>query len=124
MRLDIVSRLANRGTMVIAALLIAFAIAFIYQHSVLGAMRYVIAFAFYLAVMVAAIPLPSLRAAGKRYDATSWLALVFALCYAGNAVYVGRWQQVLLLAIAGATLGLIVGAVAARRQREPLQHPG
>jgi uncharacterized membrane protein YhaH (DUF805 family) len=124
MRLDIVSRLANRGTMVIAALLIAFAIAFIYQHSVLGAMQYVTAFAFYLAVMVAAIPLPSLRAAGTRYDTTSWLALAFALCYAGNAIYVGRWQQVLLLAIAGATLGLIVGAVAARRQREPLQHPG
>ena len=124
MRLDIASRLANRGTMVISALLIAFAIAFIYQHSVLGAMQYVIAFAFYLAVMVAAIPLPSLRAAGSRYDATSWLALVFALCYAGNAVYVGRWQQVLLLAIAGATLGLIVGAVAARQQREPQQHPG
>jgi hypothetical protein len=124
MRLDFVPRLANRGTMALAALVVALVIAFVYERNVLGALQYVTAFAFYLAVMVAAIPLPALRAPGSRYGTSSWLALVFALCYAGNAIYVGRWQQVLLLAIAGAVLGLIIGAVAARKQREPIQHPG
>ncbi|MEO8160463.1 MAG: hypothetical protein ABI588_03515 [Arenimonas sp.] len=124
MRFDVIPRLANRGTMVLAALVVGLAIAFVFERSALGALQYVTAFVFYLAVMVAAIPLPALRTPGGHYTLSNWLALLLAICYAGNAVYVGRWQQVLLLAIAGLVVGLVVGAVDARRLREPLQHAG
>jgi hypothetical protein len=123
-RIDFIPRLANRGTMVLAALVVGLVIAFVFERSAFGALQYVAAFVFYLAVMVAAIPLPGLRAPGGHYRLTNWLALLLALCYAGNAVYVGRWQQVLWLAIAGAVVGLVVGAVGARRAREPLQQAG
>jgi hypothetical protein len=56
--LDFVSRLANRGAMLTAALVIGLVIALVYERNLLGALQYVTAFAFYLAVMVAAIPCP------------------------------------------------------------------
>ena len=125
MRFDIVPRLANRGTMVLAALMIALILAFVFERTVFGALQWVTAFAFYLAVMVAAIPLPTLHRPGReRYGLTRWLALLFACAYAGNAIYIGRWQPVLLLAIGGLAVGLLVGAVGARRQEALLQHPG
>lgn len=124
MPFDIVPRLANRGTMLLAALMIALILAFVFERTLLGALQWVTAFAFYLAVMVAAIPLPTLRRPDRpRYGATRWLALLFATAYAGNAIYVGRWQPVLLLAIGGLLVGLLVGAVGARRP-PALQHPG
>lgn len=125
MRFDVIPRLANRGTMVLAALMIALILAFVFERTVFGALQWVTAFAFYLAVMVAAIPLPTLRRPDHPpYGATRWLALLFACAYAGNAIYVGRWQPVLLLAIGGLLVGLLVGAVGARRQESLLQHQG
>lgn len=126
MRFDIVPRLASRGTMLLAALVIALLLAFVFERSALGALQWVTAFAFYLAAMVAAIPLPALlRGQRGRYRTGNRLALLFALAYAGNAVYIGRWQPVLLLAVGGALVGFLVGAVGARRPPEPLlQHPG
>jgi hypothetical protein len=117
--LDLISRLANRGTMLTAALVIAAVIAIVYDRNLLGALQYVTAFAFYLAVMVALIPLPGLLRSHGRYHVMNWLALAFALLYAGNAIYIGRWQSVALLAAGGAVIGLLVGVAAARR-REPL----
>ena len=117
--MDFVARLAKPGTMLLAAVVIAFAIAFIYEHSFFGTLQYVTAFAFYLAVMMAMIPVPALLRGHGRYHAMNWLVLAFALLYAGNAVYVGRWQSVALLAAGGAVIGLLVGVAAARR-REPL----
>jgi hypothetical protein len=38
--------------------------------------------------------------------------------YAGNGIYVGRSQTVLMLAIGGVVVGLLVG-VALARQQEP-----
>ena len=117
--LDLISRLANRGAMLLAALVIALLIAFFYERDLLGAMQYVTAFAFDLAVMVAAIPLPAVVHRRGGYHAVDWLALAFAVVYAGNAVYVGRWQQVALLALGGGVIGLLVG-VAALRRAEPM----
>jgi hypothetical protein len=117
--LDFISRLANRGAMLTAALVIALVIAIVYERNALGALQYVTAFAFYLAVMVAMIPVPALLRGHGRYHVMNWLVLAFALLYAGNAVYVGRWQSVALLAAGGAVIGLLVGVAAARR-REPL----
>ena len=116
--LDFVSRLANRGAMLTAALVIGLVIALVYERNLLGALQYVTAFAFYLAVMVAAIPLPAVVHKRGGYHAMNWLALVFALLYAANGIYVGRWQPVLVLAAGGAVIGLLVGFAAARR-REP-----
>ena len=118
--LDFISRLANRGPMLVAAVVIALLIAFFYQRNLLGALQYVTAFAFYLAVMVAVLPLPALVHKRGRYHAANWLALAFALLYAGNAIYVGRWQSVAMLAAGGAVIGLLVGFAAARRRPEPL----
>ena len=117
--LNIVSRLAERGTMVVAAIVIALALAFVYERSLFGALQYVTAFAFYLAVMVAIIPLPALLRRRGHYGTSNWLALVLAALYAGNGIYVGRGQTVLLLAIGGVAMGLLVGIAAARRV-EPL----
>jgi uncharacterized membrane protein YhaH (DUF805 family) len=113
--IDVVSRLANRGTMLIAAIVIALALAFIYDHSLFGALQYVAAFAFYLAVMVAVSPLPALLRRRGHYAATNWLAFLLAAIYAGNGIYIGRSQTVLVLALGGAAVGLLVGIVAARR---------
>ena len=125
MRFDIIPRLASRRTMVLAALVIALILVIEYERGLFGALQWVTAFAFYLAVMVAAIPLATIRRPGhKHYDLTSWLALVFALAYAGNAIYVGRWQPVVVLAIGGLLVGLIVGTVVARRREPLLHHPG
>jgi len=121
---DFISRLANRGPMLVAAVVIALLIAFFYQRDLLAALQYVTAFAFYLAVMVATIPLPALvhNRQGGRYHAANWLALVFALAYGGNAVFIGRWQAVAILAAGGAVIGLLVGFAAARRA-EPMPQP-
>ena len=119
---EFISRLANRGPMLIAAVVIALLIAFFYQRDLLAALQYVTAFAFYLAVMVAAIPLPALLRGRGRYHAANWLSLVFALAYGGNAVYIGRWQAVAVLAAGGVVIGLLVGFAAARRA-EPMPQP-
>lgn len=114
--LDFVSRLAERGTMLVAAIVVALAIAFVYEHSLFGTLQYVTAFAFYLAVMAAVIPMPGLLRRRGGYAASNWLALLLAVIYAGNGIYVGRGQTVLVLAIGGTAMGLLVGIVAARRQ--------
>ena len=113
--IDVVSRLANRGTMLLAAIVVALTLAFVYDHSLFGAMQYVAAFAFYLAVMVAVIPLPALLRRRGHYAAANWLAFLLAAIYAGNGIYIGRGQTVLMLALGGAAVGLLVGIVAARR---------
>jgi hypothetical protein len=125
MRFEIVSRLANGGTMVLAAIVIAMLLAFVFERSLLGALQWVTAFAFYLAVMVATIPLPAIvhRIRGH-FHGSNALALLFALAYAGNALYIGRWQSVLMLAMGGAVVGIVVGFVALRREQTLLQHPG
>ena len=84
--LDFVSRLANRGAMLTAALVIGLLIALVYERNLLGALQYVTAFAFYLAVMVAAMPLPAVVHKRGGYHAMNWLALVFALLYAAKAI--------------------------------------
>jgi uncharacterized membrane protein YhaH (DUF805 family) len=116
---DIAARLADRGTMLVAAIVVALAIAFVYEHSLFGALQYVTAFAYYLAVMVALLPLPALLRRRGHYALTNWLALLLAALYAGNGIYVGRGQTVLLLTIGGVAMGLLVGIAAARRP-EPL----
>jgi hypothetical protein len=117
--MDFVSRLAKPGTMLLAAIVVAFAIAFVYEHSFFGTLQYVTAFAFYLAVMASIAPLPALMRHRGRYSASNWGTLLLAALYAGNGIYVGRGQSVLLLAIGGVAVGLLVGLVAARRP-EPL----
>ena len=113
--LDIATRLAERGTMLVAAIVVALALAFVYERSFFGALQYVTAFAFYLAVMVSVAPLPALLRRRGGYTASSLLALLLAAIYAGNGIYVGRGQTVLVLAIGGAVMGLLVGLLAARR---------
>jgi hypothetical protein len=117
--MDFVSRLAKPGSMLLAAVVIAFAIAFIYEHSFFGTLQYLTAFAFYLAVMASVAPVPALLRHRGRFSASHWGVLLLAALYAGNGVYVGRGQSVLLLAIGGLVVGLLVGLVAARRL-EPL----
>ena len=75
--LDLISRLANRGAMLLAALVIALLIAFFYERDLLGAMQYVTAFAFYLAVMACVAPLPALARRRGRFGGSHWLALVY-----------------------------------------------
>jgi len=117
--MDFVARLARPGTMLLAAIVIAFAIAFIYEHSFFGTLQYLTAFAFYLAVMASIAPIPALLRNRGRYSASHWGTLLLAALYAGNGIYVGRGQTVFLLAIGGFVVGLLVGLVAARRP-EPL----
>jgi hypothetical protein len=117
--MEFVSRLAKPGTMLLAAIVVAFAIAFVYEHSFFGTLQYLTAFAFYLAVMASIAPLPALLRHRGRYGGSHWLCLLLAAIYAGNGIYVGRGQTVLLLAIGGVAVGLLVGLVAARRP-EPL----
>lgn len=117
--INVVSRLADRGTMVVAAIVVALTIAFVFERSLFGALQYVTAFAFYLAVMVAIIPLPALVRRRGRYGGSNWLALLLAALYGANGIYVGRGQTVLLLALGGVAMGLLVGIAAARRQ-DPL----
>ena len=117
--MEFVSRLARPGTMLLAAIVVAFAIAFVYEHSFFGTLQYLTAFAFYLAVMASIAPLPALMRHRGRYPASLWGTLLLAALYAGNGIYVGRGHTVLMLAIGGIAVGLLVGLVAARRQ-EPL----
>lgn len=114
--LNIVSRLAERGTMVVAAIVVALALAFVYERSLFGALQYVTAFAFYLAVMMAIVPLPTLLRRRGRYGASHWLALLLAAVYGANGIYVGRGETVLILALGGVAMGLLVGIAAARRR--------
>jgi hypothetical protein len=116
---EFLARLAKPGSMLLAAIVIALAIAFIYERSFFGTLQYVTAFAFYLAVMLTVAPLPSLLRRRGRFSTGNWLALVLGAVYAGNGIYVGRGQTVLILAIGGAAIGLLVGLVATRREALP-----
>ena len=116
---EFLSRLAKPGTLMLALMVVALAFAFVYEHSFFGTLQYVTAFAFYLAVMACVAPLPALARKRGRFGGSHWLALVLAAIYAGNGIYVGRSQTVLLLAIGGVVVGLLVG-VALARQREPV----
>ena len=116
---ELLSRLAKPGSMLLAAIVVALAFAFVYEHSFFGTLQYVTAFAFYLAVMACVAPLPALLRKRGRFGASHWLALVLAAVYAGNGIYVGRSQTVLLLAIGGVVVGLLVG-IALARQQEPV----
>ena len=113
---ELLSRLAKPGSMLLAAILVALAIAFIYERSFFGTLQYLTAFAFYLAVMLSIAPLPALLRRRGSYGASHWLGLLLAALYAGNGIYVGRGQTVLILALGGTALGLLVGIAAARRQ--------
>ena len=116
---EFLARLAKPGSMLLAAIVVALAIAFIYEQSFFGTLQYLCAFAFYLAVMASVAPLPALARRRGHFGSGHWLALLLAAIYAGNGVYVGRGQTVLLLAIGGVAVGLLVG-LAAARQQEPL----
>ena len=113
---EFLSRFAKPGTLTLAAIVVALAFAFIYERSFFGTLQYVTAFAFYLAVMSSAAPIPALVRRRGHFGAGHWLALVLALVYAGNGIYVGRGQTVLLLAIGGVVVGLLVGLASARNQ--------
>jgi len=116
---EFLSRLAKPGTLLLAAIVVALAFAFVYEHSFFGTLQYVTAFAFYLAVMACVAPLPALLRRRGRFGLSHWLALAAAAAYAGNGIYVGRGQTVLLLALGGAVVGLLVGLVAARQDAVP-----
>ena len=55
--LELIARLASRGTMLLAAIVVALALAFVYEQSLFGALRYVTAFAFYRISELAELPL-------------------------------------------------------------------
>jgi hypothetical protein len=116
---EFVARVAKPGSMLLAAIALALILAFVYEHSFFGTLQYVTAFAFYLAVMMTIAPLPALLLRRGRFGTGNWLALLLAAIYAGNGVYVGRAQTVLILAVGGAVVGLLVGLVAARREALP-----
>ena len=116
---EFLSRLAKPGTLLLAAIVVALAFAFVYEHSFFGTLQYVTAFAFYLAVMACVAPLPAMLRKRGGFGGSHWLALVLAAVYAGNGLYVGRGQTVIMLAIGGAVVGLLVG-VALARQQEPV----
>jgi hypothetical protein len=113
---EFVSRLAKPGSLLLAAIVVALAFAFVYEHSFFGTLQYLTAFAFYLAVMASVVPLPALLRHRGRFGASHWLALAAAAVYAGNGIYVGRTDTVLLLALGGAVVGLLIGLAAARNQ--------
>jgi hypothetical protein len=116
---EFLSRFAKPGTLLLAAIVLALGFAFVYERSFFGTLQYVTAFAFYLAVMAAVAPLPGLLLRRGRYTLGHGLALLLALLYAANGVYVERGQTVLLLALGGLVVGLLVGFATARRQ-DPL----
>ena len=109
------ARFTKPGSMLLAAIVIALAFTFIYDHGFFGTLQYLAAFAFYLAVMASVAPLPALMRRRGGFSGSHWLALLLAAVYAGNGIYVGRGQTVLLLAIGGLVVGLLVGIVAARQ---------
>jgi hypothetical protein len=113
---EFLARLAKPGSMLLAAIVVALAFAFVYEHSFFGTLQYVTAFAFYLAVMASIAPLPALLRHRGHFGGGHWLALLLAAIYGANGIYVGRGQTVLLLAIGGVVVGLLVGLVAARQQ--------
>ena len=116
---EFLSRFAKPGTLLLAAIVMALAFAFVYERSFFGTLQYVTAFAFYLAVVVAVAPLPALLMRRGAYRPGAALALLLAGLYGANGVYVGRGQTVLLLALGGLVVGLAIGFATARR-REPL----
>jgi len=70
---EFLSRLAKPGTLLLAAIVVALAFAFVYEHSFFGTLQYVTAFAFYLAVMACVAPLPALlRRRGRSACRTGW----------------------------------------------------
>jgi hypothetical protein len=113
---EFLSRLAKPGTLLLAAIVVALAFAFIYEHSFFGTLQYLTAFAFYLAVMSSAAPIPALLRRRGHFGASHWLALLLAAIYAVNGIYVGRGQTVLLLAVGGLVVGLLVGLALSRNQ--------
>ena len=113
---EFLSRFAKPGTLLLAAIVLALGFAFVYERSFFGTLQYVTAFAFYLAVMACVAPLPALARRRGRFGGSHWLALVLAAIYAGNGIYVGRGQTVLVLAIGGAVVGLLAGVALARQQ--------
>jgi len=113
---ELLSRLAKPGSLLLAAIVVALAFAFVYEHSFFGTLQYVTAFAFYLAVMASVAPIPALIRRRGRFGASHWLALAAAAVYAGNGIYVGRVDTVMMLAIGGVVVGLLVGVAQARNQ--------
>jgi hypothetical protein len=113
---EFLARLAKPGSLLLAAIVVALAFAFVYEHSFFGTLQYVTAFAFYLAVMASVAPLPALLRRRGHFGGGHWLALLLAAIYGANGIYVGRGQTVLLLAIGGAVVGLLIGLVALRQQ--------
>jgi len=113
---EFLARLTKPGSFLLAAIVVALALAFIYERSFFGTLQYVTAFAFYLAVVATTRPLPGLLRRRGHFGPGHWLALLLAAIYAGNGIYVGRGQTVLLLAIGGAVVGLLVGLVTQREQ--------
>lgn len=113
---EFLSRLAKPGTLLLAAIVVALAFAFVYEHSFFGTLQYVTAFAFYLAVMASVAPLPALLRRRGRFGLAHWLTLAAAAAYAGNGIYVGRVDTVVLLTLGGTVVGLLVGLAMARNQ--------
>lgn len=113
---EFLSRLAKPGSLLLAAIVVALAFAFVYEHSLFGTLQYVTAFAFYLAVMTSAAPLPALLRRRGGFGPSHWLALVLAAIYAGNGIYVGRGDTVLMLGIGGIVVGLLIGMAMMRNQ--------
>jgi hypothetical protein len=113
---EFLSRFAKPGTLVLAAIVLALGFALLYERSFFGTLQYVTAFAFYMAVVVAVAPLPALLLRRGRFGAGHWLALLLAIAYGANGVYVQRGQTVMLLALGGLVVGLVVGIATARRQ--------
>jgi len=116
---EFLSRLAKPGTLLLAAIVLAMGLAYVYEHSLFGTLQYVTAFAFYLALVAAVAPLPAVLMRRGAFQLSHGLAFVLAAIYAANGVYVGRGQTVLMLALAGLVIGLLVGVANARRQ-EPV----
>jgi hypothetical protein len=113
---EFLSRLAKPGSLLLAAIVVALAFAFVYEHSFFGTLQYVTAFAFYLAVMASVAPIPALLRRRGHFGLSHWLALAAAAIYAGNGIYVGRVDTVLLLAVGGVVVGLLIGLVMVRNQ--------
>jgi uncharacterized membrane protein YhaH (DUF805 family) len=113
---EFLSRFAKPGTLTLALIVVALAFAFVYEHSFFGTLQYVTAFAFYLAVMASVAPIPALLRRRGHFGLSHWLALAAAAIYAGNGIYVGRVDTVLLLAVGGVVVGLLIGLVMVRNQ--------
>src|SRR3982751_2973926 len=113
---EFLSRFAKPGTLLLAAIVLALGFALLYERSFFGTLQYVTAFAFYLAVVMAVEPLPALMLRRGHFGTGPGVALLLAVAYGANGVYVERGQTVMLLALGGLVVGLLVGFATARRQ--------